>query len=442
MKLEKLSKGRFIKASIIVLVVISIFGVIFINRSKAKYRVTQSIQIVNGEVNYTNPDFSMLGVKLQSAKGSSDYVSASNNEVPASGYKLKPLGDSATDSYCTINGEKDNTGISITYENGTVTFKGIKKQGTRCYLFFDLQTDQTGTELLGKYTVNSTSEGCPNYEDAPSVTSVKSSKSLLCKGKDDFGDTYYFRGNPTNNWVKIGNFYWRIIRFNGNGSIRLIYSGNGKAETSGTGTQISTSAYHSQDNSANYVKYMNGSTDSTIKGVLDSWYNTNLKSTYGSKMDGSVGFCNDADNGTYSGGTQYFKPYDRIATNKKPTFKCGTPTTNLFTTSGGTKGNQKLTNPIGLITIDEVSFAGGLYDTANSGYYLYTNSAYWTMSPCYFNGGRARVFIVGSNGTLYPSNYVGDTLGVRPVINLKADTLFKTASEVDKGTADNPYIVQ
>ncbi len=282
MKIEKLSKGRYIKTSIIVLVVISIFGVIFINKSKAKYRVTQSIQIVNGTVNYTNPDFSMLGVKVQSAKGSGTYVSTSGNKVPASGYKLKPLGTGETDSYCTINGTKNNTGISISYANGSVTFSGIKEQGTRCYLFFDLKTEISGTDLLEEYTVNSTDDGCPNYEDAPSVTSVKSSGSLFCKGKDDFGDTYYFRGNPTNNWVKIGNFYWRIIRFNGNGSIRLIYSGNGKAETSGAGTQTKTLGYNGRHNNAQYVKYVYGSTDSTIKADLDSWYATNLKSTYGS----------------------------------------------------------------------------------------------------------------------------------------------------------------
>ncbi len=435
MKIEKLSKGKFIKTSIIVLVVISIFGVIFINRSKAKYRVTQSIQVVSGEVNYKVPDLNVLALYKQKNKGdTSDGNYESITDVPSGNYVVN------TDkSYCTIVGNDTKLkDIPMKYKDGMVSIS-IKKKGTKCYVYLDIDNSTSGTELLGKYTVNSTSDGCPAYEDAPSVTSVKSSGSLFCKGKDDFGDTYYFRGNPTNNWVKIGNFYWRIIRFNGNGSIRLIYSGSGSAQTSGTGTQLSsTSAYHSQDNSANYVKYMNGSTDSTIKGVLDSWYNTNLKSAYGSKMDGSVGFCNDADNGTYSSGTQYFKPYDRIATNKKPTFKCGTPTTNLYTTSGGTKGNQKLTNPIGLITIDEASFAGGVWNTANSGYYLYTGQDYWTMSPLFFDSGGAYVFIVRSAGGFYGYNVHDTTNGVRPVINLKADTLFK---EGGTGTSTNPYEV-
>ncbi len=446
MKIEKLSKRKYIKTSIIVLVLISIFGVIFINKSKAKYRVTQSIQVVSGEVNYTNLDFSMLGVKLQSAKGSSDYVSASNNEVPESGYKLKPLGDGTTDSYCTINGTKNNTGITIIYENGSVTFKGIKKQGTRCYLFFDLKTEISGSDLLGEYTVNSTSEGCPNYEDAPSVTSTET-KALFCKGKDDFGDTYYFRGNPTNNWVKIGNFYWRIIRFNGNGSIRLIYSGNGSPTTSGTDTQTKILAYNNSYDNVKYVKYMDDNMsnstlknpkNSTIKQELDDWYETNLKSTYGGIMDGAVGFCNDADTGS---STNLFKPYDRIEKNKKPTFKCGTPKTNLFTTEDGTYGNQKLTYPVGLITADEASFAGGTYSDANSGYYLYTGQNYWTMSPSNFYdgyGSRASVFVVYYTGKFSDYAVGGVAPSIRPVINLKADTQFK---EGGNGTSTNPYEV-
>ena len=435
MKIEKLSKGKFIKTSIIVLVVVSILGVIFINKSKAKYRVTQSIQIVNGEVNYTNPDFSMLGVKLQSAKGSSDYVSASNNEVPTSGYKLKALGNGATDSYCTINGERNNAGISISYTNGSVSFNGIKKQGTRCYLFFDLQTDPSGSELLAKYTVNSTSDGCPAYpgtsgDGSVSVTSVESSKSLFCKGRDDLGDTYYFRGNPTNNWVKLGNFYWRIVRFNGNGSIRLIYSGNGKAETSGTGTQTKTLAYNTYS-SKNNVKYNN----STIRNELDSWYTKNLVS-YKDKLDGKAGFCNDAD---MTNSTD-FKPYTRIYTNKKPTFKCGTPTTNLYTTTGNTNGNQQLGEiPIGLITIDEASFAGGTWGDSNSGYYLHTGEHYYTMSPNQFIDNLAGMCAVHSTGDLYGTSYLyGSGLGVRPVINLKADTLFKEGAD---GSKENPYEV-
>ncbi len=431
MKLEKLSKGRF-KKYIIILVIISIVGIIFINKSKAKYRVTQSIQIVNGTVNYKVPDLNVLALYKQKTEGNtSDNNYESITDVPTGKYVVN------TDkSYCTIVGNDTQLkNIPMEYKDGRVSIS-INKKGTKCYVYLDIDTKQSTTELLASLKINSTSEGCPAYEDAPSITTIEDTKSLLCKGKDDFGDTYYYRGAVTNNWVKLGNFYWRIIRFNGNGSIRLIYSGNGKAETSGTGTQLSsTSMYSSSTSNARYVIYNN----SIIKGVLNSWYDTNLKTTYGSIMDGTVGFCNDADYGSNDSTALYYKPFDRISTNKKPTLKCGTPTTNLYTTSGGTKGNQSLTNPIGLVTADEVAFAGETWNKFNSGYYLYTNSEYWTMSPWYtngLNGYYATVIIVEAYGSLY-GHYVDNTeTGVRPVINLKSDTIFK-----GNGTQESPYVV-
>ena len=424
MEIERLKKSHATKVVLYLGGLILVVFAVVTLQSKAKYRVTQSIKIVDGEVNYQVPDLNLISLNVETSAGSGSFT---KTDVPPTGnYEIN------TDrTYCTVGSNTTQLkNIPIEYKDSKL-YIGINDKNTKCYVWINKQ------ELLVdkfKDKVNSTSEGCPNYEDAPSVTSAKTSGSLFCKGKDDFGDTYYFRGDPTNNWVKIGNFYWRIIRFNGNGSIRLIYSGSGSAQTSGAGTQTKTLAYNTQYNNAQYVKYVYGSTDSTIKADLDSWYTINLKSTYGSKMDGSVGFCNDAD---MTNSTD-FKPYTRIETNKKPTFKCGTPTTNLYTTSGGTKGNQKLTNPIGLITLDEANFAGGLWNTGNSGYYLYTNQYYWTMSPYYFYccPSIARVFFVTSDGSLRANDPVETVTGVRPVINLRSDTLFK-----GKGTQDSPYVV-
>ncbi len=428
MKMKKIKKTNTMK------IVLGLSGIIFVIlvavtlSSRAKYRVTESIQIVNGTVTYKPADLALVSLNVEETAGTGNYI---KTKVPPTGnYNIN-----TTRSYCTVgnNGTQLKT-IPIEYKDGKL-YIGINDTNTKCYVWLDISSPaEDVVDKLG-ITVNSVSDGCPAYEEAPSITSIEDRKSLLCKGIDDFGDTYYFRGNPTNNWVKIGKFYWRIIRINGNGSIRLILSGYNEAKTTGTGTQLgSTSAYNNLADSSQYVKYDN----STIKGVLDNWYNTNLKSTYGSIMDGNVGFCNDADNGSTSGSYQFFKPYDRIATNKKPTFKCGTPITNLYTTSGGTKGNQKLANPIGLITVDEASFAGGIYSTANSGYYLNNGQDYWTMSPTDFYGSSTAVgFLVNDTGLL-GNNHVNITRGVRPVINLKADTQFKPGGD---GSSTNPYEV-
>ena len=109
----------------------------------------------------------------------------------------------------------------------------------------------------------------------------------------------------------------------------------------------------------------------------------------------------------------------------------------MYTATTSNKGNKSLNSPIGLITADEVAFAGGVYATTNTSYYLYTGSTYWTMSPFdFYSAGRARVFNVDNDGRLNNGSVYGATPGVRPVINLKADTQF-----TGSGTSSDPFVV-
>ena len=184
-------------------------------------------------------------------------------------------------------------------------------------------------------------------------------------------------------------------------------------------------------------------TDSGIKKKLDTWYTNNL-SSYADKIDGNAGFCGDRTPSTSSSSTNnqggtgttstYYGGYIRLITNKQPTFEC--PDGDLYTTKGSEDGNKALTYPIGLITADEVAYAGGVYGQTNESYYLYTNSNYWTMSPRRFVGGYASVFGVYSDGSLYDFR-VHHTRGVRPAINLRSDI---TISSGD-GTSSNPYTI-
>ena len=110
----------------------------------------------------------------------------------------------------------------------------------------------------------------------------------------------------------------------------------------------------------------------------------------------------------------------------------------MYTVGSSNKGNKALTYPVGLITADEVAYAGGVNGRTNSSYYLYTNSVYWTMSPSYFYNGGANVFDVLSTGYLIDNGDVNYARGVRPVLNLKADTAISGGD----GTADSPFVVQ
>ena len=92
------------------------------------------------------------------------------------------------------------------------------------------------------------------YKYSYQVVGTSSSNPGLYKGEDDYTTyednvakdnfTYYYRGDVQNNWVSFGNFLWRIIRINGDGSIRMIYSGL-KSATNHTGynAQIGTAMF-------------------------------------------------------------------------------------------------------------------------------------------------------------------------------------------------------
>ena len=322
-----------------------------------------------------------------------------------------------------------------------------------------------GAEACNTILANSkVNEGTPNFSQ------VATMNEGVYKTEDDWGDSYYYRGAVTNNWVKFAGFYWRIIRINGDGSIRMIYNGTGTA-TTGSSTQLQTSAFNSSYNDNAYVGYMYGSTgassyaathantnSSTIKGVLDSWYQTNIANKgFGNKVSTEAGFCNDRrvagssetfwtsdTKRGYGTNTTAYAPFSRFlttsgswASTQNPTLKCSQLSSDMFTPTGSSKGNKKLSNPVGLITADEVVFAGGKGVTNNTSYYLYTGQNYWTMSPYYFySAGYVYVFCVGSSGNLGYS-VVYYTWGVRPVINIDSDV---TISSGD-GTSSNPFII-
>ena len=300
-------------------------------------------------------------------------------------------------------------------------------------------------KILSDNTVNTTT---------PNFSQIATTDEGMFSALDNDGASCYFRGAVTNNYVKFANFWWRIIRVNGNGSVRLIYDGttaqaNGESSTD---RQIGTSDFNTNVNDNSYVGYMYGTPGSTtyeathanvnssaIKTALDNWYESNL-SNYYDYIDAEAGFCGDrsispTSNGTGIGTTiTYYGAEYRLFDNKTPTFECSNDG-DLYTVNGSSKGNKVLIYPIGLITADEVAYAGGRLGRNNTSYYPYTGQNYWTMSPYSFNGVYAGVFYVDSGGEPGAWN-VTHKLGVRPVINLRGDL-----SVTGTGTSTDPYEV-
>jgi len=279
---------------------------------------------------------------------------------------------------------------------------------------------------------------------------------------EDEKTTYYFRGDVQNNYVKFGkdkdgnDLYWRIIRINEDGTVRMIYQGT-SATATGNNATIGTSGFNTSYNDNAYVGYMYGTpgsstyalthantNDSTIKTYIDNWYSTKTNlSTYVTTHLADSGFCNDRRPWDGTGAGASVTTYGMlIRLDTKASFECPNASNDLFTTSASSKGNKALTNPIGLITADEVVYAGGESSTSNSSYYLYTGSTYWTMSPLSGSSyyGELFVSVVGINDKGELDKITTDIIigGVRPVVNLQSTVEISDGN----GTATNPYVIK
>ena len=404
-------KKKIIYLSAILVLVISLITLSCIYKSKDnKY---------NKEYNTISKGMAIM-IK---EKGATDYVQSNSKDIPKGNYVLNE-----EKTYCENNGKVTNYNSTT----GTVSLNFIGSD--RCYLYFDFKKETIklgSTELV----VNS---------ETPDFSKIATTNEGLFKTQDDLGTSYYFRGAVDNNWVKFGkdssgkDIYWRIIRINGDGSIRMIYTGttapteSTKVVMTGPGTQIGTSKFNSSTDKAEYVGYMytsgqqyGTSTDSTIKTTIDNWYaGTTLKDNPLVSKDQI--FCNDRSPSSTqtaawtSTGWYSYGAYGRLVSNKTPTLKC--PIASDKFTVNVSKGNGSLTYPVGLITADEIAMAGGVNGSSNSSYYLYTNQNYWS-GPSYFNGSTTRAFefYVGFSGDIN-SYIVYSDYGARPVISLSSKT--------------------
>ena len=397
--------------------------------------------------------------------GATEYTKSSSKDIPKGDYVLNE-----EKTHC------ENNGQITSYDNiaGTVSFAFIGSD--KCYLYFDYYSGPKGWETILLKNGN----GAPTVDEAKAYISGKGTPTFANEATtnegmyatdDDYTATtgmksYYFRGAVDNNWVKFGEvggkpIYWRIIRINGDGSIRLIYTGttapteNQKVVMTGTGTQISSSVFNSSYNSSEYVgyKYEIGKqhgleNDSTIKTAVENWYKSTTLYTDNKtkKWVADSPFCYDRSasinaTGTYgeisnwlSYGTSYFYgSYGRIQGNKTgPSLKCPNEL-DKYSVANGT-----LENPIGLITADEAVLAGG-NGNSNSSYYLYTEQNYWSGSPNFFRAGYnySFVFTVNSSGYLTMYNVITSDIGVRSTISLSSE-----AKLSGDGTWNNPYVVE
>ena len=253
------------------------------------------------------------------------------------------------------------------------------------------------------------------------------------------------------------DIYWRIIRTNADGSIKLLYAGTSPDTDK---AYVGASAFNSTYNDPMYVGYKYGTTgslennrlntnDSTIKTYVDNWYKNNLID-YTKYLSKDAVYCNDrnlASGETYSTTKKFnYAPYERIYTNKQPTYNC----TNMSDAFSVNNASAKLNYPVGLMTIDELSYAGGesfthlttpyaWYYTNANGESSYSDLEFWSLSPYFWDGSGSYVWVVsGSSNPGNLDNYrVRVSIAVRPSVSLSSCNLISRGD----GSPENPYVV-
>ena len=399
MTFETLKRSHLKRNIIIALIAIGVISAIVLNFTRAKYRTTQSMPLLNGTINYTLADLNIVEMYLNG-----EAIDA----LPDGNYEL------TSESYCTNAENVRDESITLNYDGSTKTFTvaPFNKKGTKCYLYFEEKLCPEGATVCDTIVTASRPQG--QTTDWTGQT------------------TYYYTGKP-DNWVQFAGFYWRIIRINGDGSIRMIYAGTNSASTNDD--TIGTSAFNNSSTNKTYVGLVyDGSTQhgsgssSTIMTNLNNWYNNNLASYETDYIDTGIGFCSDRNMASGSD----FNSSDRTIT-YAPADRTSNGSLQCNELDILSQDNGKIPNPIGLLTSDEYVLAG----SRNS--YLNIRIDYWTMSPCiaphYTDSYVAFVFNVASNGYL-ASNSVDFVYGIRPVINLRDDILL-----TGSGTRTDPFKV-
>ena len=324
-------------------------------------------------------------------------------------------------SLANVKIEKDNQVIS---NNSEVSLVG----GNNIYKVTITSTDQTVTK---EYKINikvkqveKVSIFGKQYEviDAEPALTTSSNKTSDASGlykstaTNTGNPTYYFRGNVTNNYVSFAGQTWRIVRVNEDGTIRIIMQDG-----------INDNTYYKFNSNSNNYSYMYY-TDSNAKTQLENWYQTNIgsKSNLTKNVASGAYYCEQAKAkwaDRYTSGNANMTFYYSYT----PDFKCAT--------DGNGKGVVNAS--IGLLTYEEVVYAGGYLNQNNSSYYLYNSSiSWWTMSPAGFSG-YSYVWYVYTAGDISHGD-VTNAPRLRPVLILNADTKISGGN----GTSENPFVVE
>ena len=326
------------------------------------------------------------------------------------------------------------TESSCTYKRKEVIYVNMTEKIEK---YPENEAECTSTNICGDvenefYAVGLTESECTNADGAKWITD----KATWSEAKKDI--------------------YWRIIRTNADGSIKLLYAGTSPDTEK---AYIGMSEFNTTYDDPMYAGYKYGTTgslennrlntnDSTIKTYVDNWYKNNL-TAYTKYLSKDAVYCNDRNlrsGDTYSTTSNFdYASWERIK-NKQPTYNC----TNMSDAFSVNNTGAKLDYPVGLMTMDELSYAGGEYYKSLTAPYAwyYTNAngesitgdaPSWSLSPLVWLTSDSNV--LEWDGSNYPGRLINDfvdgSAAVRPSVSLSSCNLISRGD----GSSENPYVV-
>ena len=279
----------------------------------------------------------------------------------------------------------------------------------------------------------------------PDFSQTSNTDDGMFYAPDNLGYSYYFRGAVEDNYVSFASKTWRIIRVNGDNTVRMITND----------VPLTNKAFDTSSNNQVYVGYKNGSGlhgldyNSNAKTELETWYNNNLNS-YDNYIADQL-YVNDrlaytdttgTTSATGNESTIYFASYIRNQTNKQPLLATDVVADRFAVGSsiGDIETNASCSKKIGLLTLDEYCLAGNKIGS-NDYTYLRNTTNWWLGTPSDYSSGRAKVYSASRNGASSgrcdETSSIGESIGLRPVISLKSTV--KVASGT--GTLSDPYVL-
>ena len=380
---------------------------------------------------------------------------------------------------CTRNGKKIDAKESIDW-SGTeweLTTK-IKSGNVRCNATFEsLAPAPNGWYEAGNGTLLASLRDNNTLKTpitTPGAAVSTADEALLASAEDDYGTSYYFRGAVTNNYVEFANKCWRIVRVSGGGSVKLILHNDnttkvanpcdaannsasaafarysGEKYTSKFNTNYDDNAYvgfkYGTVGASDYASAHANINNSTILTNLETWYTNNLK-TYADTIADTV-WCNDKTNVTDTSYDPWGWTPNGYGYGKNVTYYGATQ--RLISTNGRTGGTgpslkcnsglSKINSKVGLITADELAYAGYAAALKNTTTYLQENATdtdWLSLSPSVFFSVYAFVWSVNGGSGDFGNYSVNSDGGVRPAISL----IISTTISGGTGTSEDPYVV-